>query len=280
MSQPVLASPLDLNEPIDPCDPFPYGWRYVQKGGKNGSEAIQVPLTLEDILHPQEEDFRLLSDLHTEDCYYLRTTFRAALGGTPGALVLNDCRVAWDRDGKIGHGPDCAVIFKVRKKKDWSTFNVVKEKAKPVLIVEVTSPSTRSTDLVNKVIEYAKHGVPHYVIADARRKRGERQLSLIDYHLTPVDGGGHAYYTLPLDDEGRVWLAEVNLWLGAEDGRLVCWDVKGVKVKTSEERQQARVEEHQARIEAEKRADALEARVKELEQQTRRKSGHNGRNGA
>ena len=171
MSRPNLISPLDLNEPVDPRDPFPYGWRNVRKGGRNGLERmIRVPLALEDILHPQEEDFRLLSDSHTEDCYYLRGAFRTALADTQGAIVLNDCRVAWDRAGDYGHGPDCAVIFKVRKKKDWSTFNVVKERTKPALIVEVTSPSTRSTDLVDKVREYAEQKVPHYVIADARVK--------------------------------------------------------------------------------------------------------------
>ena len=195
MSRGSLLSPLDLNEPVDPNDPFPYGWRYVKKTARNGSETmVQVPLTLEDILHPREEDVHLLSDPHTEDVYYLRWAFRRALTGTRGAIVLNDCRVAWDKEGDFGHSPDCAVIFKVRKKERWSTFNVVKEKTKPALIVEVTSPSTRSTDLVSKVSEYAEQKVPHYVIADAREREDSRQISLIDYHLSPGSG---VYYSLP-----------------------------------------------------------------------------------
>jgi Uma2 family endonuclease len=266
MSQPMLISPLDLNEPVDPRDPFPYGWRYVQKKGKNGSgSTVQVPLTLEDILHPQEEDFHVLSDPHTEDTYYLRGALRLALADISGAVVLNDCRIAWDREGKYGHSADCAVFFKVRKKKRWSTFNVVKERSKPVLIVEVTSPNTRSTDLVDKVREYSQQGVPHYVIADAREKEDERHLSLIDYHLSPNDGG---YFSLPTSDDGRVWLAEVKLWLGAEDGRLVCRYENGKKLKTLEE-------EHRARTDAEKKVAALEARIKELEQRSR----HTGGNG-
>jgi colicin import membrane protein len=207
MSRSILSSPLELNQPVDPRDPFPYGWRFVRKGGRNGSEKmVKLPLTLEDILHPQEEDFRLWSDPHTEDCYYLRGAFRMALANTPGTIVLNDFRVAWDRAGDYGHGPDCAVIFKVRKKELWSTFNVVKEKTRPALIVEVTSPSTRSTDLVDKVREYAEQKVPHCVIADARERADYRQVSFIDYHLAPK---GRVYYSLPTNEDGRVWLPEV-----------------------------------------------------------------------
>jgi hypothetical protein len=41
MSRGIVASPLDLNEPVDPNDPFPYGWLkkccragMVRKAGK------------------------------------------------------------------------------------------------------------------------------------------------------------------------------------------------------------------------------------------------------
>src|SRR5580700_1396691 len=145
MKQGILESPTDLNEPVDPNDPFAYGWRYVKQILPDGSEKMrQVPLTLEDILHPQEEDFRVLSDPHTQDVHYLRGAFQTALKNNKGAYVLSDCRVAWDRRGKFGHGPDVAVIFNVKAYGAWSTFNVVKEKTKPALIVELTSPSTRS----------------------------------------------------------------------------------------------------------------------------------------
>jgi colicin import membrane protein len=267
MSQSILTSPLDLNEPVDALDPFPYGWRCVPKTAKNGSETtVQVPLTLEDILHPHEEDVRLLSDSHWQDTFYLYGAFKTVLLEISGAIVLADCRIAWDREGDYGHGPDVAVIFKVRKRKDWSTFNVVKEKTRPALIVEVTSPSTRSTDLVNKVREYAEQRVPHYVIADAREKDEERHLALIDYHLSPADG---VYYSLPPNEDGRIWLAEVKLWLGSQDGQLRCWDEKGKQVNSFEE-------EKRARVEAEAKLAAAEARIRELEKRTRR----TGRNGA
>ena len=38
-------------------DPFRYGWRTVRRPGPNGQEVWEdVPLTLEDVLHPQEGD--------------------------------------------------------------------------------------------------------------------------------------------------------------------------------------------------------------------------------
>ena len=70
-----------------------------------------------------------------------------------------------------------------------------------------------------------------------------------------------------------MWLPEVKLWLGVEDGNCVCWDEAGEKVKSIVEEHEARVEaenevakERTARVEAEEKAAALEARLKELEE--------------
>src|SRR5438874_620736 len=116
MAQGIVDNPLDLNEPVDPNDRFAYGWRYVKQVQPDGAEKlVQVPLTLEDILHPQEEDFRVLSDLHDEDCRYLKSVFKARLADDPHALVLSDCRVSWDPTGVIGYGPDVAVFRGVRQ---------------------------------------------------------------------------------------------------------------------------------------------------------------------
>ena len=258
----ILDYPMHLNAPVDPNDRFAYGWRYVVESLPDGSErTVQIPLTLDDILHPQEEDFHVLSDPHTEDCTYLRVVLKSQLAKTPGAVVLNDCRIAWDAAGEFGHGPDAAVIFNVKEVKRWGTFNAVEEGTRPSLIIEVTSPSTRSTDLVNKVWEYAEVQVPHYVIADVREKPSGRQIKFIDYHL----GEDNEYETRPLGPDGRVWLDEDQLLLGAENGQIVCCDKDG-------KRKQSYAEEVQGRQDAEKRAETekqareeLEARVRFLE---------------
>ena len=44
-------------------DPHPYSWRDVEQTAPDGSlELLRVPLTLEDILHPQFGDFRVHND--------------------------------------------------------------------------------------------------------------------------------------------------------------------------------------------------------------------------
>src|SRR5258708_3626900 len=38
-------------------DPFRFGWRYLRKKRADGREvSVQVPLTLDDVLHPREGD--------------------------------------------------------------------------------------------------------------------------------------------------------------------------------------------------------------------------------
>ncbi len=277
MQRGVLDYPMRLNAPVDPNDRFAYGWRYVPETLSDGSETlVKVPLTLDDILHPQEEDFRVHNDPHVVDVIYLRVVFEDQVADVPGAVVLTDCRVAWDEAGEYGHGPDNAVIFNVRERKPWGTFNVIHEGTRPKLIVEVTSPSTRSTDLVNKVWDYAEQKVPHYVIADAREKDGVRRIRLIDNQLNE-DG---EYEVRPLGPNGRVWLEEVNLWLGAEDGRLVCYDEHGKRKETYLGLSKALRESDEALHASEKRADEekqarekLEERLRELEA---RSHGPNG----
>ncbi len=257
MSQQLLENPDVLNEPVDPNDRFAYGWRYVEQHDADGSlRSVKIPLTLEDILHPQEEDFRVLSDCHCRDCQYLACVFEGYLASIAGAALLADCRIAWDADGKFGHGPDIAVIFNVRLRQDWATFNVFKEGTKPALIVEVTSPKTRSTDLVNKVKEYAEQGVSHYVITDARVRNGVRVINLIDYHFNDITG---EYEEMPPGENGRVWLPEVQLWLGVEAGLLACYDEGGKRKGNYAEMEQE--------------AETLRAKIRRLEQQMQTRNG-------
>ena len=193
---------------------FDYGYRYVGERLPDGGERrMRVPLTLDDVLHPQEGDVHVLSDPHSIDCTYLRVVAEARSQGDASVVVLSDCGIFWDIPGLRHHSPDFALIFGVQQRKDWRTFHVATEKVRPSLIIEVTSPKTRVTDLDDKVVEYAIAGVPYYVIADARegsdRKPARRRLELVAYRLK-----GKTYQRVRADKQGRVRLDPLNLLLG------------------------------------------------------------------
>ena len=81
--------------------------------------------------------------------------------------AVSDCRVDWNLPGVRPLGPDIAVFLDVERHKNWATLDVAAEGARPALVVEVTSPSTRKNDLGIKFDFYHRARVPLYVIADA-----------------------------------------------------------------------------------------------------------------
>jgi Uma2 family endonuclease len=278
----VLVTPALDGAAGDPVDPFRYGWRYLQRWGEDGSLVIeQVPLTLEDVLHPQEGDQVTHSEAHQRRCIYLYDVLSAQLAGDPTAVVLQDVRVAWDVPGLKAHGPDLAVVLGVREPKNWSTFNVAEEGVRPALIIEVTSPETAALDRSAKLDEYELAGVPLYVIVDTVALR-QPVPRLLGYTRTPV-----GYQPLAPDERGRLWLAPVRLWLGVEGDEIVCYDeasrpqgdyrALAVAVTAAE---RARAEAERARGEAERRAEAeaaaraeAEARLRALEEELRQLRG-------
>ena len=256
-------------------DPWRYGWRYVRREGPDGQVGYErIPLKQEDLLHPQEDDFIVTNDAHNRDCTYLKNIFEDWAADKEGVLVLADARVDWQVPGVEPHGPDLAVFQGVR---DWDpttgTFTVADHGGRPLLVVEVTSPSTRNNDLDDKVVEYHRAGVPFYAIVDRRLGAEGEEFQILGYRAGP-DGMLQA----PLDSRGRLWLEPVRLWLAAEEGRAACYDERGGrlqdyagvvrKMKAAE----ARAAEAAARIAAEAARAiteaaariAAEAQVKEL----------------
>jgi Uma2 family endonuclease len=262
---------------------FRYGYREVLKKLAGGREkVVRLPLTLEDVLHPQFGDVHVLSDAHGDDCVYLRDVLRERYKDDPSVVVFHDVGIFWDLPRLKHHSPDITVIFGVKERKDWKTFDVKTEKVRPVLIIEITSPSTRSVDLNDKVRQYARAGVPHYVIADAKERNDHRKLTLISYKL--VRG---TYKPVKLDADGRAWLEPVNLWLGLRNdprsgGERVALvdpksnqeigDYSAVNTARAEAEALARVALERAASEAQLRAKA-EARVRELQEKLRRRNG-------
>ncbi|MCH8289802.1 Uma2 family endonuclease [Candidatus Poribacteria bacterium] len=255
-----IATTPTNGEILKKADPYPYGWRPIQRTLPDGTvKRERVPLTLYDILHPQVGDYRMHSDQHERFCTYLHYILTARLANDPNAVVLHDVRVAWDSPDLEAHGPDIAVIFSVIQRQNWSTFDEAEEGTKPSLIIEVTSPSTHSTDLEDKVKEYAMAGVPWYVIVDTFQQKGVTQRRLLGYQLTP-----QGYVSFPPNERGWLWLEPVSVWLGWQGENIVCYDQEGNLIEDYASVTKARAEESQARAEAEARAaEEAQARAEE-----------------
>jgi colicin import membrane protein len=104
------------------ADPFRYGWRLVPRPTPDNPHHFeQVPLTLDDVLHPEVGDFIVHSDRHETDRMYLTAVLRARLEPSRRAIVLSDVRIAWDIPDLRAHGPDVMVIPGVRKRRNWMT---------------------------------------------------------------------------------------------------------------------------------------------------------------
>jgi Uma2 family endonuclease len=259
---------------------FVYGWRDIPRPGRNGRTLWdRIPLTLEDVLHPQEEDVILASDPHADDCTYLRDVAKDRHAGDHSVAILTDCDIYWDIPGLRHHRPDLAVIFGVKRQQGWPSFDVKKEKVRPKLIVEVASPQTRVLDMDDKVVEYARARVPHCVIADVDEAAGRRRLILKAYRLT---GRRRTYEPVELNERGWAWLEPLGLWLGVKvdpdtgGDRLALFDpASGLEigdytaVRRARDAAEARAAaEAKARAEAEARA-AAEAKARaETEQRT------------
>jgi len=271
MTHPTVTTPAP--PPAD--DPFRYGWRYVRRPTPDDPDHLEpVPLTLEDVLHPEVGDFIVHSDRHETDRMYLTAVLRARLEAHGRAIVLSDVRVAWDVPDLRPHGPDVMVIPGLRERRDWSTFDVAEEGVRPALMIEITSPETRENDVVWKVAHYARAGVAQYVIVDNIGRRGERQLRLLDYRLV-----GETYRLQPPDERGWVYLELADLWVGVEGDHVVCYaddgtafgDYATVVQQAAEAEERARAAEEQAQREAAARAEA-EALARAAAEQAQREA--------
>lgn len=247
----------------DPADPFRYGWRFVQREQPDGEIVLdQEPLTLDDVVHPREEDFIVHSEAHQRRCVYLYSVLGAQLAADPTAVVLHDVRVAWDIPDLRAHGPDIAVILGVRERKNWSTFDVGfdvgKEGVRPALIIEVTAPETAHVDRSLKVDEYDMAQVPLYILVDTLLSSAQPRLRLVGYAQTP-----NGYQVLAPNERGWLWLSPARTWLGIVDNEIVCYDEADRPLGDYQTIAAALTT-------AEQRAETAEARLRELEAELRR----------
>src|SRR5947209_3057969 len=87
---------------LDESDPWCYGWRYINEAQADGTVVSrQVPLTAEDVLHPQEDDFIVTHSLHVLYIMLLLQAIRQQLANRPDYVCLCDHRIDWGVAGVL-----------------------------------------------------------------------------------------------------------------------------------------------------------------------------------
>jgi Uma2 family endonuclease len=202
-------------------DPFRYGWKEVEVTLDNGEkDYINIPLTLEECVHP-EENYKIVNgSRHEEERYYIWGVVRHRLSGDPHALALSDTGVYWDDPELKHHSPDIVVFFGIPEPRDqWPSFFVAEEGVRPNLIIELTSPHNRPNDIVTKFQQYHQARVPWYLIVD--RIQSEGPPCLLGYRWQP-----NGYVEFPPDADGRLLLVPIGLKLGVRGDRVALFDPK------------------------------------------------------
>ena len=273
----TIAEPLTSTTQPPRDAPVLYGWREVTRTGPDGRPFLeQIPLTLEDTLHPQLGDHVVEGPMHDQYRMYLASVFRERLADDPTAWVLSDCGVYWDHPEHTYHAPDIAVLTGLHEPQrilQRDSYRVMEWGEKPFLIVEIVSRHIRSNDVDLKFKAYHDLGIPFYVIVD--RVRSDTDWSIVGYQHTP-----RRYHRLALDERGRLWIGQLGVWLGVEGGLVVCWDgdseraigdyvavsqqLRETEARAEAEERRADVEKARAEAETD-RAEAAEAKLRAME---------------
>jgi len=242
-----------------PADSLERGYRWRSVPQPDGSElSVQVPLTAADFLNPQEGDVMPESTFHEAATTDLRDMLRLRYAADPTTAVFHDLIVRWGISDLPDPAPDIAVVPNVGDRdKNRSVFHVLEEGTRPVLIVEVGSPHYRKQDLIDKVDIYETAGVQEYIILEQREQRGQMVDLITGYRL--VEG---RYRPILLEDDGRMRLRTVGLYIGLQAGKVVLEDVTtGERLRSAEEAEQRAQAEASARAELEAKLQGLEAEL-------------------
>jgi colicin import membrane protein len=265
-----LATPAGTPFVPPDSDPYRYGFRDVVIRRPDGTADMNsIPLTLDDVLHPQEGDFIVEKPIYLLEREYIASVLRNRGLSLTGFYLLSDCLVNWGMAGVRNHGPDVVIFTHLLREPDprKGVFSVVDYGARPLLALELVSPHTRINDVERKFAQYYRVGVPRYILVDQEREDGPRQL--IDYRRGPA-----GYEPAPLGKNGEVAIAELGVALSLVDNRVGCFDlVTGERLLDYQQLDFARqAAERLAREEAAAR-HAAQQRIQELEAELRKLRG-------
>ena len=257
MSTPNLTTPPTTAASVTPpaeADRFRYGWRYVNRKRKDGNiEVEEVPLSLEDVLHPQEGDVIPEITIQESERGHLAGAFRTRLFRVRNGQVFSDCLLDFNVAGLRPLSPDVSVIEGVNTLPlpPLGTYRIAQFGGRCLLAFEIVAPDTRTNDVDRKPDLYHRGGVQQYVIVDQEREGGPRQIA--SRRWTP-DG----YVIVTPDAQGRVRLDSVGLLIGLRDNRVAVFD----EATGDELREYA--DEYAARRAAEERVQGLEEELRRL----------------
>jgi Uma2 family endonuclease len=240
--------------------PFDIGYRWV----KDGSVDVQVPLTEEDFLHPEEEDRFMSTEAHVQAVTYLWQAIQSVHRDRSDIHVFCEHRVDWQEDGVRPMGPDVAVYdhFEDEWDRYVGTVPVQEWGITPILVIEVTSISTRLTDLERKPQLYDEAKVPYFLIFDFYSEGGlEVVPALVALRRTK-----RGYVRMKVDAEYGFWVPTVEMWFKFEGDRVVARDSRKERILSSLEKSE-KIDEQQIQLLAEKQRAEHEKHRAEAEKQ-------------
>lgn len=268
MAEPVRKPPADRESRTEPPrdDPFRYGYRI--QASASGGESEWIPLTAEDLLDPQFGDQVTQGGQHFSLVLLLAGMLRRHFEPREDVYVAGDLKMLWGIPGLKRPAPDIAVIAGLRRRPDPepNSWNVIREGARPCLIIEVVSSKdaeTRSNGYDRKVVIYQRAGIPEYLILDPPTPATKGRFLLTGYRL---DAEGR-YRKIAPNPQGYLLSETTELLFGvAGDGRspLIIDARTGERLLTSAEEAAARIRETEARQAAESEVTRLRAELERL----------------
>ncbi len=289
--QPTTILPTPIGEEGD------LGWRYETVVLPDGSESWEYrPLTLIDLLYPQEEDVVSVNYGHSRIQQYVDNALEMCCEMIPASVVFREMRIDFGLPDLAPLAPDLAMVSGVHRIAKWGTFYVKVEGAKVELVVEITSPSTRLFDVEpsmrtpseqkrfeqeqiknplfrSKWEIYADAGVVVYVVIDDAYGEPGSPPRIYVYRL---NGAKKVYKRCTPDKKGRFWVPSVKMYIGVRGSDVVCYDSDGKEIeqfttmvkmrRVAEERAHYAVERLS---EADERAREADERVREADERAR-----------
>ncbi|MGL6076332.1 MAG: Uma2 family endonuclease [Fimbriiglobus sp.] len=245
--------------------PFHIGTRTLITQDASGKTKFEyVPMTLEDYIHPEEEDRFLLSTEHIEITGLINHAFHYNCQDRPSLELWQEMRIDWQHPDIGVHGPDIAIFDNVPADHDRSarTLYVRDLNLKPLVIVEVTSDATRHVDFEEKYLAYQELGIPHYVIIDIAPPEGvPRSIQGFRLHRGQ-------YQALRYAPDVGIMIPSIDMYINLTDEGVTFTNAAGVRIPTpmeliqiaETERQRADAEQQRADAE-QQRADAVQQRA-------------------